>query len=158
MLRLAFTVALFAFVTPANALDLTGTLNNNAEAFQQDVDNRIATEREIQSQRETQQSHAGGERSFCYAIENLDARFACLGEAFSTENLNARNILNGHCSQINDRLVNLGVPYVCSEQTAKSCGALSGEYRELDYACRSCGGSRNWLATVVAGVVYQCAN
>mgnify|MGYP000029418097 CR=1 FL=1 len=91
--------------------------------------------------------------SFCWSINNDDARYACLNKPYQTRNEDARRILLGNCYSLSRPADSQGFTSVCAR--GKS-GCYSLKNQSLHYPCTSCDGSKQWAATAVAGSVFQC--
>lgn len=94
--------------------------------------------------------------SYCWGIDNKDARHACLEEPWLTDNEDARKVLLGDCYGMSRRAQDYGLMQICAYPGKSSCSSIKNS--DVSYACYSCNGSRRWVATAAAGHIFECLN
>lgn len=94
-----------------------------------------------------------GNNDDCYKIDNISDREACMGNAYATNNSNARNIILGHCYALDDEANSSGLRDICL-RGRDGCYALkdSSEIQE----CLNCNGSRKWARLYAVGYIMTC--
>lgn len=92
--------------------------------------------------------------TYCWSIDNEDARNACLEEPWMTENEDARQVLLGNCFGLSKWAEDFGLTQICAYPGKPSCTSIRDS--DISYACYSCDGSRRWVATAAAGHIFEC--
>ena len=104
------------------------------------------------SKQNTSNSSYNKNNGNCYAITNDSHREACLGNAYSTDNPDARNIILKSCFNLSDYANKRGLREVCLNQKS-GCSSIDSNDR---YKCESCNGSNKWARLYAVGQVMQC--
>jgi hypothetical protein len=88
----------------------------------------------------------------CYNLDSSD-REACLGNAYSTNNKDARNIILGNCYSLSNYANNNGLRSVCINGK-DGCYSLNNS-SDIS-SCVSCNGSNKWARVYATGNKLSC--
>lgn len=89
----------------------------------------------------------------CYGINDSSDRQACLGDAYGTDNKDARNIILNHCYSLSDQARKNGLQQVCLNQKQGCYNLTDSDSRN---ACVSCNGSNKWARMFAVGYKMTC--
>lgn len=154
----ALLVLACLFPSVALSLDLTGATKQSERIFKENeqiFDEKMERQRSAWSGQNKIIGKLKNPRyTYCWGIENENARHACLEEPWMTDNQDARKVLLGDCYGMSKSAQSSGLMQVCAYPGKASCSSIKNS--DISYSCYSCDGSRRWVATAAAGHIFEC--